>query len=64
MALHCKIIYVALYGLAYMRAEDYIHYPLIYRPYVLQAKGHNGENHIPSGVLKDVYFSSSGYILI
>ena len=41
-AFYCNIVYVALYSLAYILMEDYIHCLLICRSCVLQAKGHHG----------------------
>jgi len=62
--LHCNIIYIALYALAYMLVEDRIRGTLVCCICVLQSKRYYCVAFTPSGVLKDVCFSSSEYILI
>jgi len=67
-ALHCNIVYVALYDLAYVLIGNCIHRLLVCCPYVFQSVFQSGRHHIvavhSSGVLKDVCFSSPKYILI
>ena len=64
MAFYCNIVYVAFHCFAYMLIEDCIHSSLICCPRILQSEEHHNIAIHPSGILKDVCFSSSGCILI
>ena len=64
MIFHDDIIDIAFYDLAYMLMEDRIHGTLICRATVLQAERHYCIVVTPTDILKDVCFSSSGYIFI